>query len=107
MTIVHLPLRRISTDVWMFASEAWQFCTLAELPLLMAVRRRRPREKVLVHSNQATQYGSDDWHRFCLAHNLDSSMSRRGNCWERQCGGRIFLQQPEKGTDPETDLQNP
>jgi len=39
MTIVHLPLRRISTYVWVFASEAWQFCTLAVLPLLKVGKR--------------------------------------------------------------------
>lgn len=28
-------------------------------------------------------HGSDEWQRFCCDHNLDPSMSRRGNCWER------------------------
>jgi putative transposase len=36
----------------------------------------------LIHSDQGTQYGSDEWHRFCRDHNLDPSMSRRGNCWD-------------------------
>lgn len=31
---------------------------------------------------QGSQYGSDDWQRFCRANNLALSMSRRGNCWE-------------------------
>jgi len=50
--------------------------------ILMAVWRRRPKQKVLIHSDQGTQYGSDDWQRFCRDHNLDHSMSRRGNCWD-------------------------
>ena len=50
--------------------------------VLMAVWRRRPKGRVLVHSDQGSQYGSDDWHRFCGAHRLDASMSRRGNCWD-------------------------
>ncbi len=50
--------------------------------ILMAVWRRRPKQKVLIHSDQGTQYGSGDWQRFCRDHNLDSSMSRRGNCWD-------------------------
>ncbi|EFE2071223.1 transposase family protein, partial [Citrobacter freundii] len=29
-----------------------------------------------------SQYGSDDWQRFCRANNLVPSMSRRGNCWD-------------------------
>lgn len=43
--------------------------------LLMAVWRRKPTQPVLVHSDQGSQYGSDDWKRFCQAHNLQPSMS--------------------------------
>ncbi len=50
--------------------------------LLMAVWRRKPKPYVMVHSDQGTQYGSDDWIRFCKSHKLDPSMSRRGNCWD-------------------------
>ena len=47
--------------------------------LLMAVWRRKPAEQVIVHSDQGSQYGSDDFKRFCRKHNLLPSMSRRGN----------------------------
>lgn len=50
--------------------------------LLMAVWRRKPEHRVLVHSDQGSQFGSDDFKRFCNAHNLQPSMSRRGNCWD-------------------------
>ena len=50
--------------------------------ILMAVRRRKPKQQVLIHSGQGTQYGSDDWQWFCRDHNLDPSMSRRRNCWD-------------------------
>ena len=50
--------------------------------ILMAVWRRKPKRKVLVHSDQGTQYGSDDWLRFCRDHDLEPGMSRRGNCWD-------------------------
>jgi putative transposase len=50
--------------------------------LLMAVWRRRPRQPVLVHSDQGSQYGSDDWMRFCKDHGFIPSMSRRGNCFD-------------------------
>jgi putative transposase len=50
--------------------------------VLMAVWRRRPAPGVLVHSDQGSQYGSDDWHRFCRDNGLKPSMSRRGNCWD-------------------------
>ncbi|MBV6016446.1 hypothetical protein KUC62_20305 [Pseudomonas aeruginosa] len=37
-----------------------------------------------MHSDQGSQYGSDDWKRFCATNNLEPSMSRRGNCWDTQ-----------------------
>lgn len=49
--------------------------------LLMAVRRRKPKH-TLIHSDQGSQFGSDAWRRFCHAHHLEPSMSRRGNCWD-------------------------
>jgi putative transposase len=58
--------------------------------LLMAVWRRRPKETVLVHSDQGSQYGSDDWQRFCKEHHLEPSMSRRGNCWDNAVAESFF-----------------
>jgi putative transposase len=58
--------------------------------LLMAVWRRRPRGRVLVHSDQGSQYGSDDWLRFCKAHNLEPRMRRRGNCWDNAGAESVF-----------------
>ena len=48
--------------------------------LLMAVWRRKPKSTVLVHSDQGSQFTSMDWASFLKAHNLEHSMSRRGNC---------------------------
>ncbi|MBT9537480.1 MAG: IS3 family transposase [Nitrospirae bacterium] len=58
--------------------------------LLMAVWRRKPKHKVIIHSDQGTQYGSDDWIRFCREHNLDPSMSRRGNCYDNAVAESFF-----------------
>ena len=58
--------------------------------LLMAVWRRKPRQPVIVHSDQGCQYSSDDWFRFCKAHRLDPSMSRRGNCWDNAVAESFF-----------------
>ncbi len=58
--------------------------------LIMAVWRRRPKTKVLVHSDQGSQYGSHDWRRFCRDHNLEPSMSRRGNCWDNAVAESFF-----------------
>jgi putative transposase len=57
--------------------------------VLMAVRRRRPRQ-ALIHSDQGTQYGSDAWRRFCKTNHLQPSMSRRGNCWDNAVAESFF-----------------
>ncbi len=46
----------------------------------MAVWQRKPKNGVLVHSDQGSQYASSDYLAFMKAHNLAPSMSRRGNC---------------------------
>ncbi len=58
--------------------------------LLMAIWRRKPQRTVIVHSDQGSQYGSDDWQRFCQSHNLEPSMSRRGNCWDNAVAESFF-----------------
>jgi putative transposase len=50
--------------------------------LLNAIWRRRPKSKVIVHSDQGSQFSSDAWNRFCRDHNIEQSMSRRGNCYD-------------------------
>jgi putative transposase len=58
--------------------------------LMMAVWRRKPTQEVIVHSDQGSQYGSDDWKRFCDANKLLPSMSRRGNCWDNAVAESFF-----------------
>jgi putative transposase len=58
--------------------------------LLMAVLRRNSQQRVLIHSDQGTQFGSDDWRRFCRENNLEPSMSRRGNCWDNAVAESCF-----------------
>ncbi|MEF4896118.1 IS3 family transposase [Escherichia coli] len=58
--------------------------------LMMAVWRRKPDGEVIVHSDQGSQYGSDDWQRFCRANNLVPSISRRGNCWDNAVAESFF-----------------
>jgi transposase InsO family protein len=48
--------------------------------LLSMAGRRKPKNKVLIHSDQGSQFTSSDWASFLRAHNLEHSMSRRGNC---------------------------
>ena len=58
--------------------------------LLMAVWRRKPEGKVIVHSDQGSQYTSHDWDLFLKAHDLEGSMSRRGNCHDNAVAESFF-----------------
>jgi putative transposase len=63
---------------------------LALNALLMAVWRRQPKDTVLVHSDQGSQFSSYDWQDFLKAHNLAPSMSRRGNCHDNAVAESFF-----------------
>lgn len=58
--------------------------------LLMAVWRRKPKNSVLVHSDQGSQFTSMDWAAFLKQHNLEHSMSRRGNCHDNAVAESFF-----------------
>ncbi|NTG90506.1 IS3 family transposase [Agrobacterium rhizogenes] len=58
--------------------------------LLMAVWRRKPKDKVLIHSDQGSQFTSMDWASFLKHHNLVHSMSRRGNCHDNAVAESFF-----------------
>jgi putative transposase len=57
--------------------------TLVLDALTMAVWRRRPKGSVIIHSDQGSQFGSDEFSRWCKENRLSPSMSRRGNCWDK------------------------
>lgn len=58
--------------------------------ILMAVWRRQPKSNVIVHSDQGSQYTSDDYQAFLKANNLTSSMSRRGHCLDNAVAESFF-----------------
>jgi putative transposase len=58
--------------------------------LLMAVWRRKPKTRVLIHSDQGSQFTSIDWTSFLKQHNLEHSMSRRGNCHDNAVAESFF-----------------
>jgi putative transposase len=57
--------------------------------VLAAVQLRHP-DQAIIHSDQGSQYGSDDWRRFCRTNHLEPSMSRRGNCWDNAVAESFF-----------------
>lgn len=58
--------------------------------LLMAVWRRKPAGKVLIHSDQGSQFTSIGWTSFLKQQNLEHSMSRRGNCHDNAAAESFF-----------------
>lgn len=58
--------------------------------LLMAVWRRKPKQEVMIHSDQGSQFSSGDWQSFLKANNMLGSMSRRGNCHDNAVAESFF-----------------
>ena len=63
---------------------------LALQALLMAVWRRKPDGNVMVHSDQGSQFTSCKRQTFLRQHNLEPSMSRRGNCHDNAVAESFF-----------------
>lgn len=63
---------------------------LALQALLAAVWRRKPKTKVMIHSDQGSQFTSKEWQSFLGKHKLDASMSRRGNCHDNAVAESFF-----------------
>lgn len=58
--------------------------------LLMAIFRRGRPKAVLHHSDQGSQYTSEDFQRLLDSHGILCSMSRRGNCWDNAAMESFF-----------------
>lgn len=58
--------------------------------LLMAVWRRKPTSKVIIHSDQGSKFTSHEWRDFLTDHNLEASMSRRSNCYDNAVPENFF-----------------
>jgi putative transposase len=58
--------------------------------LLMAIWRRGSPTELLHHSDQGSQYTSDDFQRVLAAHGIVCSMSRRGDCWDNAAMESFF-----------------
>ena len=58
--------------------------------LLMAAWRRKPENRVLIHPDQGSKITSMDWAAFLRAHDLENSMSLRGNCHDNAVAESFF-----------------
>jgi len=63
---------------------------LALQALPAAVWRRKPKIRVMIHSDQGSQFTSREWQMFLSQHNLDASMSRLGNYHDNAVAESFF-----------------
>jgi len=73
-----------------WSTQSRQYTDLVLQALLMAVWRRKPLGQVLIHSDQGSQFTSIEWASFLKQHNLEHSMSRRGNCHDNAVAESFF-----------------
>lgn len=73
-----------------WATRPAQHTDLVSQALLAAVWRRRPSPGLLLHSDQGTQFTSEDWQSFPREHDIVCSMSRRGNCHDNAAMESFF-----------------
>lgn len=84
--VIDLYSRRLIS----WSLESRQIADVALQALLMAVWRRKLRNRVLILSDQGSRFTSMDWTSFLQAHNLEHSMSRRGNCHDSVVAEAFF-----------------
>ena len=107
------PNERWVTDItYVWTDEGWSYCaaildlfsrsvvgwavsaslstTLPLAALDMAVRRRRPGQGLVHHSNRGCQYTSGDYREQLSALGVTVSMSRKGNCWDNAVAESFF-----------------
>lgn len=58
--------------------------------LMMALWRRGKPAELLHHSDQGSQYTSEDFQRLLTAEGITCSMSRRGDCWDNSAVESFF-----------------
>jgi len=58
--------------------------------LQMALWRRQLPAGVIVHSDRGSQYCSIAYRNLLIRHDLQQSMSRKGNCWDNACVESFF-----------------
>ena len=74
---------------------------LVEQAMRMALTRRQPDAGLLHHSDQGSQYASDDYRALLAAHDITVSMSDVGDCYDNAMKESFFATlKTECATDP-------
>lgn len=58
--------------------------------LMMAIALRQPPPGLIHHSDRGSQYASQQYQQLLKTHEIVSSMSRKGNCWDNAPVERFF-----------------
>ena len=58
--------------------------------MLMAIWRRGPKNALLHHSDQGSQYTSEQFQKLLAEHGVTCSMSRSGDCWDNAAMKSFF-----------------
>jgi putative transposase len=53
-------------------------------------QRRPPKGQLIFHSDRGSQYASEDFRVVLHKHNVEPSMSRKGNCWDNAVTETLF-----------------
>ena len=64
--------------------------TLVTDSLQMAIKGRKPKSGLLIHSDQGSQYASAQYQQLLSDNSFICSMSRRGNCWDNAVAESFF-----------------
>jgi putative transposase len=63
---------------------------LALLALQRAIESRRPSPGLIHHSDRGSPYGSDEYLKALALHEIQPSMSRKGDCWDNAVAESFF-----------------
>lgn len=70
--------------------DASQTANLPLTALQSALKRRRPNQALLHHSDRGCQYTSTQYRDYLAKHGIEVSMSRKGNCWDNAVAESFF-----------------
>jgi putative transposase len=63
---------------------------LVNQALAMALVQRQPAAGLIMHTDRGSQYGADSYQQLLTQHGIQSSMSRKGNCWDNAVAESFF-----------------
>jgi transposase InsO family protein len=63
---------------------------LVNQALSMALCQRQPTAGVIMHTDRGSQYGADSYRQLLTQHEIQPSMSRKGNCWDNAVAESFF-----------------